>query len=144
MKTNKRLEIESTLGKYKNFSECILEKIDCREFGMVVEMLVDYIWDNGNIRSDLNHPKIVSLKFKLVQELHIHNKLNEAMCVNPELVNWGISEITVCKLVDEDSYLRPYMSLPVPFHHVAFWFAGDRRINILFSELEVIESETAS
>lgn len=136
MKAKSKVEIKELLESYHNLSECVIEQINWTDFGTTVEVVFDYIWtDDGRIRPDLEHPENVTLKFRLVQEFRMHNALNAAMCAHPEEMGWGLNEIAVAR-VNDDVYDQ-YRFLPVPFNHVAFLWEDERRIDIIFSELEV-------
>lgn len=138
MKANNKAEIRRLLEGFRNFQECVVEDVKWLDFGTTVEVQLDYTWtDAGQIRPDLEHPEIIVMKFRLVQEFRLSNALNDVMCAEPEQIGWGISEVDVVRLFNEDFFLRQYQFLPAPFHHVAFMFGGDRRIDIIFSELEV-------
>jgi hypothetical protein len=143
MKTDEELRIRAILEEHHNLSECVVHVMRWLDFGTTVEIVVNYVWDaGGRIREDLERPDLHTFKFRLVQELHIHNTLNEDMCKNPELINWGINEIVLAKMENENDSLQAYRFLPVPFHRIVFWFAGDRHIDIIFSELQVLPDQS--
>ncbi|MEJ7712985.1 MAG: hypothetical protein WKF84_24870 [Pyrinomonadaceae bacterium] len=103
-----------------------------------MELIFDYIWtDDGHIRSNLERPENITLKFRLVQEFRMHNALNAVMCAHPEEVGWGLNEVAVARV--NDDVHEQHRFLPAPFNHVAFLWEGERRIDIIFSELEVLK-----
>ena len=140
MKLSQFSEIESAFKRYRNLQECVLLEVNYRNYGLLVEFVFNYIWtEDGKIRRTLEEPERLHLRFELVQEFHLKGALNEAMCTEPERVNWGINEVWAVKIVDHEDFLHPYKSLPVPFHHVSVSWTGDRRIDIVFSTLEIIK-----
>ena len=62
------------------------------------------------------------------------NALNSKMLRNPESINWGLNEVALVKVVDDR--LQIYEHSPVPLTHLAFLWEGERRIDVIFSELE--------
>lgn len=139
MKAKTKVEIEELLNSLHHLSECVIEQFNWKDYGTTLEVVFDYIWtDDQRLRSDLERPFHVTLKFRCVQELHLNNALNQYMCARPEEIGWGINEVAMVKVKAEEEALEPYRLLPIPFHHVVFLWEGERRIDIIFSELEVL------
>jgi hypothetical protein len=131
-----RNEIEAVLQAYHHFADCSVEDITWRDFGTTLVVTLDYIWSSaGQLREDLDTKRLVDLNFYLVQELHVRNALNAAMCREPSRLNWGVSEVAIVRLMDRSELVAVYRDFPVPFYHIAFLSEGDRRIDIVFSEL---------
>jgi hypothetical protein len=139
MKTNEKEQIEKLLDSYHSLSECVIETISLSDYGTTVEVVFNYIWDEeGNVRGDLERPKELVLRFRIVQEFHLANALNAYMCEFPREINWGLNEISRAALLSDDS-LNRYGSLPIPFQHMVFYWEGERRLDIIFSELEILQ-----
>lgn len=105
MRATSKREIEELLKKYNNFSECVIEQIRWLHYGTTVEVVMNYIWtDEGQIRSDLDRADLVTLRFSLVQKMHIDNALNDSMVSEPEMINWGKNEVSMVRLFSEDVF----------------------------------------
>lgn len=143
MRTHKPDAIQDFLKLHKNFSECVIETIGFEHFGTTLAIRMDYIYDsNGNIRRNLDEPNIITFAFKVVQEVHIYNGLNEIQSSNPELLNWGFNEVSRVILVEDSKLLENYRGLSMPFFHVSFQWEGKKsHIEIVFSEFEVASAE---
>jgi len=72
-----------------------------------------------------------------VQELHICNALSEYMTLHPNELNWGLSEVSSVRLVNDDRLLARYATLPVPLHHLRLNWEGKRHIDAIFGTMEV-------
>ncbi|MDP1857259.1 MAG: hypothetical protein Q8K82_01230 [Gemmatimonadaceae bacterium] len=130
--------IAEYLARHGDFGECILEDIRWCHFGTVLEIDVDYIWeDDGTVRSEYAPKNLKTLVLRNVQELHVCNALNVYMTLHPEELNWGLSEVSSVRLLDEEHRLSKYQALPVPFHHLSFNWEDERRIDVIFSTVEV-------
>lgn len=140
MKSANAYGIIEQLSKYHHFEECIIEEISWLNFGIAIEVRLNYIWQaNGTLRQNLDEPEIVILRFNLVQEFHMINALNAAKCESPELINWGVNEIASVKYIENSEYIKKYKNLPVSFHHISFlWERGsNQKLDVVFSELEI-------
>ncbi|HEX5438989.1 MAG TPA: hypothetical protein VFW98_17690 [Gemmatimonadaceae bacterium] len=130
--------IAQYLQQHHHFSECVLEDIRWLHYGTSIELVFDYIWtQDGELRSDTTSPEIEALRFLGVQEFSLKNALNEAISLQPAEVNWGLSEIAMLQLVDDETLLAKYKSLPIPVHHVRCSWESDRQIDIVFTTVEV-------
>ncbi len=139
MKTNDKIEIEDALRRYNNLSDCVIERIDWEHYATMLVFEIDNVrTEDGRIRPDLDRLEIIVLKFSLIQEVHLQNALNSYMCLHPDEFSWGLNEISIAKVVNESDLLRSYVSLPIPFHHVSLLFPGNRQMDIIFSELELL------
>jgi len=141
MRTSNREQIEAFLREHKGFSECIIEEFIFKDYGTTLEVRLNYVWsDWGDIRANLNEPRNIILKFRLVEDLHIKNSLSHSMLTEPESINWGLNEIALLKVVGDTNALQtPEPSEPL-FTHVVFLWEGDRRIDIVFSEFEALST----
>lgn len=139
MRYDDKDRISRVLEEYNNLSECILLECNLKNYGMTVELVFNYIWeDNGTVRSNLKSQEILVLTFHIVQELHIRNVLSDIVCINQEEINWGINEIALVKIENDQNFLCPYQSLSIPFNHIVIFWEDERRIDIVFSALEII------
>jgi len=146
-------EIRRSLAMHYEFGECILEDVRWRREGTVLDLVFNYVWegyaavdppaarrrDYGRIRQDLDRPVTKTLRFHLVQEFRVFNALNDLHCANPEEIGWGLSEVAAVRAEESESVLSPYAGLATPMHHVACRWEGERRIDVVFSSLEVID-----
>ncbi|MGH7495431.1 MAG: hypothetical protein ACREOO_23990 [bacterium] len=138
MKTSNIVEIREIIEVHRGFSECILEDIIWKNFGITVEFTIRYIYDNyGRILKSMDDWQILVLRFNLVQELRISNALKQAMCNEPERLNWGFNEIALTRLENDSRLIYPFREFDIPFHHIAILWENERRIDIVFSEMEL-------
>ena len=131
-------QMVKTIEQYHQFAECILVEINWTNYGTTAELVFNYVWtDDGKIGSNLEQAEIVVLKFKRVQEFHLKNALNDDILAQPERINWGLNEIACVRIEDNADVLKSYRSLSIPFHHAAILWEDERRIDIVFGDLEV-------
>ena len=138
MRLLKVTQMIKILEQYHQLAECILLEINWTHYGTTAELAFNYVWtDEGKIRSHLEQEERLVLKFKWVQEFHIKNALNNAMLAQPERINWGLNEIAFVKIEENEAFLKNYRFLSIPFHHAAILWEDERRIDIVFGDLEV-------
>jgi hypothetical protein len=138
MKKSEKKDIEKYFHDHKDFSECIIEELVLKDYGTTLEVVFNYIWtDTGELRPNVNEPNDIILRFNLVQELQICNALTASMLRSPESINWGLNEVALLKVIDDQASRADETSCP-PLTHVAFLWEGDRRIDVVFVELEVL------
>jgi hypothetical protein len=131
-------QMMKTLEQYNQLAECILLEMNWTHSGTTAELVFNYVWtDGGKIRPNLEQEEIVVVKFKLVQEFYIKNALNDAMLAQPERINWGLNEIAFVKIEENEAFLKNYRFLSIPFHHAVILWEDERRIDIVFGDLEV-------
>jgi hypothetical protein len=112
MKAKTKVEIEELLNSLHHLSEGVIEQFSRKDYGTTLEVVFNYIWtDDQRLRSDLERPFNVALKFRCVQELHMNNALNKYMCAHPEEIGWGINEVAVVKAKAEEEAPEPYRLL---------------------------------
>lgn len=139
MRLSQQHEIQELLNQHHSFSECIIADFDWARFGTEVELTLRYIYDDdGHIYKSMDDWRTLVLRFLLVQELRISNGLTQTMCNRPEQLNWGFSEIALMKLVENSELAEPFRELSMPFHHMSILWETERRIDIVFSEIEII------
>ena len=132
--------MENILKQFHNFEECILLEVSWHNYGTTINLVFNYIWDTDRkIRPDLEQVHRVTVSFGLVQEFHFTGALNASVCKEPERINWGLNEIAMVRLEEQEDYLHSYKALPVRFHHLAVLWDTGRRIDIVFSTIEIKE-----
>ena len=135
MRISEFKDIEKFLTEHHVFGECIIEEFRLIEYGTTFEVAINYIWDvTGELRPNIDVPEIIVLRLRSVQELHINNALTQEMLRHPEDINWGLNEIAGIKLVSDTVEADSEHS----FIHLAFVWEGDRRIDVIFSQFEVV------
>ncbi len=139
MKTDDLATMQEWLRDHNHFSECIIEEMRLNDYGTTLELLLNYIWANGRtLRSKLDEPELITLRFSLVQEIHIINALTPAMVAGPEQLNWGINEVALVE-INADGLATQYNALPKPFYRCTFkWEGMQRRIDLVFWQLELV------
>jgi hypothetical protein len=131
--------IAEYLRSNRNFEECLLVDVRWKHFGTVIELEFDYTWGaDGSVRPEYAPIDLKSLVLRNVQELHVCNALNERMSLHPEELNWGLSEVSSVRVLDENQFLSKYQSLAIPLHHLRCNWEGRRRLDVVFSTLEVV------
>lgn len=140
MRTFQKSEIQAIINTHRGFSDCIIEEFKWKHFGTTMELKIRYIYDqNGHIPKSMDDWHTLVLSFHLVQKLRISNALTQTMCNEPERLNWGFNEIALIKLEDNPELLTPFKEFITPFHHIVILWESERRIDIVFSELEIPE-----
>jgi hypothetical protein len=140
MKFSEKNEIKKVINDHNGFSESIIVDFKWKEFGTTIELTIRYVYDDsGRVPKSMDDWRVLGLQFNLVQELRVSNALTNAMCKKPEELNWGFNEIALMKLEDNPNLLAPYRQFSLPFHHVAILWENERRIDIVFSALEIPE-----
>jgi len=80
---------------------------------------------------------MILFRFGRVQEIHFGNALNASMLAEPEQLNWGMNEIAAMRLIDDPNVLNSYRNLPVIFHQVEIRWENERRIQVVFADVNV-------
>ena len=135
MRTSEVKNIEKFLIEHRGFEECIIEEFHLTDYGTTFEVAINYIWDaTGQLRANLDEPQTIVLRFRLVQVLHIDNAFTQQMLRYPGEINWGLNEIARIKLVNDPVEVGSERS----FIHLRFVWEGDRKIDVVFLEFEVL------
>lgn len=130
--------MKDLLARYHNFGECILLDVRWKQRGFSLELVFDYIWKGEDVvRDNLDVEERVVIRFSAVQEFHASHEWNDYILSEPEIINWGSAEVAQVRLEDSEPLLGKYRSRPMPFHHVSIRWESERRIDIVFSELEI-------
>ena len=133
-------EIAAFLNKHNGFSEGIIEELSLTDYGTTFEIRMTHDWAKPDGEKTWPAPKFVILRFRLMQELHITNALTPPMLRSPESINWGLNEVAIVKLLANEAPFSLGRNYP-GFHRLAFLWEGERRIDVVFSELEVVLPE---
>ncbi|HCR54605.1 MAG TPA: hypothetical protein DIW27_09325, partial [Cytophagales bacterium] len=113
------LKFKNELSRYKFLQECILTSINFSNQLTDVELSFNYIYDkDGKLRSDLDRNQIVTIKLGLVQVFKIEGNLNYHQLSNPEMINWGLNEISIIKVLDNSTLLKEHISLSAKLFHL--------------------------
>ena len=132
-------DLRRFLKEHGNFTECIIEELALSDYGttFTVSMSCGWVQRSRMQQNESSPPTYICLSFHLVQELHFRNGLNAAMLTSPESLNWGLNEVSVVQVVEEDPILWPSPQQEKRFLRVAFLWEGERRIDVVFSDLDV-------
>jgi hypothetical protein len=133
------LQISDYLKQHRLFAECIVEDVLWQHYGTIIDIVIQYIWlDDGTVRPAYLPRVSKTLRFHVVQELRLVNGLNVHTSLRPDAINWGLSEVAAVRLLDDEGLLNKYRHLPISAHHIALLWEGTRRIDIVFSTLEIL------
>ncbi len=139
------LKFKNELSRYKFLQECILTSINFSNQLTDVELSFNYIYDkDGKLRSDLDRNQIVTIKLGLVQVFKIEGNLNYHQLSNPEMINWGLNEISIIKVLDNSTLLKEHISLSAKLFHLEVLWETNRRIDIIFNSMKIYESPLTS
>lgn len=139
MDESKLEKIKAYLHNYEDLGECVLEKIAFKNYGVAIELEFYNIW-NGKGQMKFKKTNRLILKFNLIQEFKFKGALNRFMVAEPEQINWGINEIAAIRITDNPEILKPYSGFSIPFHHAEIVWEQDRRIDIVFGDLDIIDT----
>jgi hypothetical protein len=141
--------MDDLVRSFNRFQECIIVEMRLLDYQTTLELIFDYIWaPDGTIRPNLDAEERVRLQFRLVQEIHITNALNDSQLREPEMMNWGMNEVAWVEIKDDEAYLKKYNNYSHGFHHAEILWEGDkvlrragektRRIDVVFADLEIV------
>lgn len=137
----KHFEIKEALSRYRFLQECVLTSINFSDQLTGVELSFNYIYGNdGALRSDVDRNQIVTLKLSLIQAFRMKGGLNANQLLNPEMINWGLNEVSIVKILDNSSLLKECINLNVKLHHLEILWETDRSIDIIFNSMKIFES----
>ncbi len=132
--------MKDLLANYYNFGECILLDMRWKQWGFSLELVFNYIWKERDVvRDDLDVEERVIIRFSAVQEFHASYEWNDHILSKPDVIDWGSAEVSQVRLEDGEAFLGKYHSRPVSFHHVAVRWESERRMDIVFSALEIFK-----
>lgn len=131
-------EIRDAVAALHELQECLIEDISWAERGLELIVKLAYIWtDAGEISFAAGvAPRKLTLRFHLVNKVHMFNALSEAMLQEPERMNWGISEIAKFAVnAARDSH---------EFAEAEFIWEWDRRILVWFRAITIELADPAN
>jgi hypothetical protein len=100
-------------------------------FGFGLDLVMNYVWDDGGVRGDaVDLPRLVTLRMLGVDHICLVGGLTESMKANPEMIDWGLTEVAHIVPISASSGLG-----------IAVEWEGTRRLEVKFSELEIVASE---
>lgn len=122
---NDREKMQETLARLQGLGECVIKELVWLEPALTLLVELWYVWtdDNRICFTVGEEPRLITLRFDVVNDLVLHNALNSAQMTNPEHLNWGISEIAGFGLVDDQNIAAPLIK-------AQFVWEGERRIEI--------------
>ncbi len=120
--------MKDLLAKYYNLGECVLLDVRWKQWGFSLELVFDY-------KCDVEDRVVV--RFSAVQEFHASYEWNDYILSEPKVIDWGSAEVAQVCLENSEAFLAKYHSRPVSFHHVAVRWESERRMDVVFSELEI-------
>ncbi|MBG0568526.1 hypothetical protein [Actinoplanes aureus] len=124
--------LRERLEDWSNFEECLVHDVRPIMFGFGVDLVMNYIWSDSGVREKvLESPRLVTLRMLGVDHISFVGDLTESMKENPKLINWGLTEVARIVPVSASSGLG-----------IAVEWEGRRRLEVGFSELDIIASET--
>jgi hypothetical protein len=140
MRINGDDDIRLFIQAHGSFSEWIINQIKLSDYGTTLEVTLTGNWTHDPTITEVKSPRPthISLIFRLVQEFRVNNALNVAMLNNPESLNWGLNEISALRIVEENPMFWPKPYEHKRFSHVTFLWEGQRKIDVVFSTLDVV------
>jgi hypothetical protein len=102
-----------------------------------------YVWtDDGKIVFAVgDEPRVVKLRFDLVNELHMYNELSAGMIAEPALINWSVSEVALFEVLDS---VQDDTAQSQHFIRARFLWEGPRHVDIMFRTLSVTMQDATS
>jgi hypothetical protein len=116
--------------------ECVIIHVGWSEIPPQLVVRLAYVWtDDGKICFAAGEaPREITLRFEVVNELHMFNALTTPMLQEPHRINWGISEIAelvISSPKDSDD-----------FGQAEFIWEGQRRMTVIFRAVTVTLSDS--
>lgn len=134
-------EIQPVLHAYRDFLECIVERIEWADFGTTVTIAFDYIWNaDGSVRPDNEQRLLVSLTLHRVEEFEVSNKIPPAVLEEPSELGWSFSEVARAQIARDDRSCA-YDRGGIQFCTLTILRESGPWIRIVFAEMEVSESD---
>lgn len=129
-------EMIKTIDRYKSFQECILTALEFKDGLTSVEFTIDFLYDvNGNFRA-APEPQMIKLKLNQTQLFKFNGDLSKSQLERPDLINWGLNEVSIVKIKDSSPLLDMCSSSP-GFFHCEFLWESNRKIDVIFRSMEV-------
>jgi hypothetical protein len=124
--------LEYWLRGWNYFQECLLHDVRPVRFGFGINLVFNYAWTKeGNIREDvIERPQLATLSLLGVQYLRFSGGLTQGMLENPELINWGLSEISLVRQVECPDLLA-----------IEVQWEGDREMRVHYAQFAFAPEE---
>jgi hypothetical protein len=142
MAMDDRASIDEALARYRHFQECLLRELRMTEFGITLELDFEYIWDDEDATGATlaATSRLVTLALDLVQEVRVITAPPRAIVAEPERADWGLTEVALVRLMPSSDLLDKHHEADVPLHHLVVEWEGDRRVDVIFARLRVVNS----
>ncbi|HEX2868062.1 MAG TPA: hypothetical protein VHO03_13535 [Ignavibacteriales bacterium] len=131
--------MENLLKKYNYFDDCYLKEIKWSNNFIGLDIIIDYIWEGKKVRKNLDEEKLIKLSFSHVQKFIFYNNLDSNFFKYEDEIGWGFNNFSIIKLENNSEMLAPYLGFPRKFNHLSILWESERRIDIVFGDLEAIE-----
>ncbi|MHB1458025.1 MAG: hypothetical protein ACYC0V_14040 [Armatimonadota bacterium] len=136
-------DIQQQLDEYGSFADWMIVDILWRDYGTTLILSLE---NNGGEPS-VPERSAINLRFRLVQEFHLSNGLNETQLQDMSVINWGLSVIEGIDVNSAISFTSRYILLPMKFYHADVLLGVERRIDIIFADMiiepiEIIKQES--
>lgn len=125
------------LELYNNFQECIIKNIEILNYGLTINFILNYIWKDSEIRSDLHIDNDILIEFHTVMELRFNSGLTSAMIDNIQNINWGINEISCIRVINNNVDLEKYSKFNKKFIHIEIVWENERKIDIVCEKIKI-------
>jgi hypothetical protein len=121
-------KLNAELDRWQRFEDCLLSGMSLIDFGYSLKFTFNYIWTEGHhIRpSILENPCPVIITLEGVDQMTLLGGLTPAMKDRPDLINWGLSEVSQVVCTDHED--RAVLSVR---------WEGDRRIDVIFTSYRI-------
>jgi len=138
--------LEARLKDFNSFQECIVERVEFSRFRTRLEIVINYIWDDGGrVRTDIDERQVLyRLTFDPVFEVRFVSGLTAYQSSHLDELNWGLNEISRITPLDIQQDQEQYAGFPGMIQGVSVQWSWnttsaehDRRIDVVFSNLEI-------
>jgi hypothetical protein len=121
--------LREALKRWRSFEECLLVDVRFVDFGFGVDLIFNYVWNNGSgVRKDvLESPQLVACHLIGVESLRFQGGLTPGMKENPENVDWGLTEISIVRSFETEAGLG-----------LSVVWEGKRRLDVEFFAFRMI------
>ena len=131
--TTKVSSVIAALKRWRAFEECLLHSVRSDDGLFSLDLTFEFVWADDHsyeVRPDTDDPVLVTLRLTAIESISFHGGLTDAMRAEPDLVNWGISEVALVEVRDLD-----------PFVGVAAIWESGRRLDIVCGSVQLIEPQ---
>lgn len=138
MRASDRSGLDEVLAHWTSFQECPIVAIEFPNFAYALRITFDYIWDDaGEIRSDLDVPKLVSVEFSPLYLVEYSADIRSLELGEDQTLGAGAMEISVIRQSNPGSNANLAVDIG--------WDWGGRFVHIEFDSLSIsLRSEPQS